>query len=319
LEEELRRGGIVPTVSPVGSLYRFQQIGFLADQMRRADLVHVHLFPAQYWVALASLQLPKSKRPVLVTSEHNTTNRRRTPVWHPADTFVYRRYHRIVAVSEAVAQTLGDWVPSVGKRIRVIHTAINVNRFANAIPASKRDVLGISDTIPVALCVGRLETQKNQATLLRALPHLPGFHVALVGDGVLRSDLEALAKTLAISDRVHFLGRRSDVPSLLKMADVYVQPSLWEGWSIAILEVMASAHTPIVASQAPGLQEAVQNHGWLFPIGDAKALARAVQTALSSPEQQAAYRAKCQETAVRHTIEACIDAHIALYNEALLP
>ncbi len=317
LEDELRRGGIVPTVSPVDRLRSVKQVGFLASQMRGVDVVHVHLFPAQYWAALASAKLPKKQRPVLITSEHNTTNKRRAPVWRPLETLIYQRYDRLVAVSEAVAQTLGDWVPSVRERIRVIPTAIDVRRFAEAVPASKREVLGVADETPVLLCVGRLEPQKDQATLLRALPLLPGFHVALVGDGILRSDLETQAKALNISERVHFLGRRSDVASLLKMADVYVQPSLWEGWSIAILEVMASAHASIVASMAPGLQEAVLNHGWLFPIGDERALVQSVQTALSSPQQQALYRAKGQETVARHTIEACIDAHIALYKEAL--
>lgn len=317
LEAALRDAGVPLHLPPSASLYHPRHIAGLAAQMQGFDVVHVHLFPAQYFAAMAAQKLPRAARPVLITTEHNTTNRRRKPVWHGADTWVYTRYARLVCVSEAVAETLADWVPRLRSRIRVISTALDVDRYKNALPADKRSVLGVPPSSPVLLCVGRLEAQKDQATLLRALPRLPGFHVALVGDGVLRPDLEQLARTLGVSDRVHFLGRRADVPSLLKMADVYVQPSLSEGWSIAILEVMASAHAPIVASRAPGLLEAVENHGFLFPIGDDAALAHAVQTALASPELCAEYRARCRDTAARHDLDGCVQDHIRLYRESL--
>lgn len=283
------------------------------------DVVHVHLFPAQLWAALAVRRIPLLRRPLLVTTEHCAYNRRRD---HRAfklfDGPLYRAYDHIIAVGEATRDSLTAWLPATTAQTTVLYPAIDVPAFANAPRATKRDVLGLTDeATPVALCVGRTETQKDQATLLRALPALPGVHAALAGDGPLRPELEALARTFNIADRTHFLGRRSDVASLIKMADVYVQPSLFEGWSRAILEVMASGGTPIAATRAPGLTEAVEGRGLLSPIGDADALAGNIRALLGDALLRERLTGAARAYADGFRIEKAAREHLALYERLL--
>jgi glycosyltransferase involved in cell wall biosynthesis len=284
--------------------------------MRRADVVHVHLFPAQLWAALAAATLPPRVRPVLVTTEHNTTNRRRgSRALHALDRWMYGRYDRIAAISEAAGASLAEWVPGTREKTCIIHSAVDVDRFAAAAPASRRDALGISEDTPVLVCVGRYEAQKDQATLIRALTHLPGWHAALVGDGELRPNLAAQAQATGVAERVHLLGRRADVPALVAMADVYAQPSLYEGWSVAVLEAMACGRAPVVASRAPGLADAVAGRGLLFEPGDADALAACVRRLRENPTESAALVNNARAWVENFRIERYVEAHQALYQE----
>ncbi len=95
----------------------------------------------------------------------------------------------------------------------------------------------------------------------------------LVGDGVKRPDLERLAAELKIVERVRFLGNRSDVPDILAAADIYIQPSRWDGFGIAALEAMA-AGLPVVVSNVPGLRDVVGDAGLLFEAGSVSELTR---------------------------------------------
>jgi len=83
---------------------------------------------------------------------------------------------------------------------------------------------------------------------------MPKIHLLLVGDGVLRAEMEAKAKTLDIAGNVHFLGVRGDVPRLLKASDCFVLSSRWEGLPGAVLEALA-ANLPVVATDLPGVRE----------------------------------------------------------------
>lgn len=315
LEQALAQQKIrVIALSESGSVYSPRHVLPLMRCLRdNFDLVHVQLFPAQLWVAIAA-RLVRLRTP-LVTSEQNTHNRRRRFPFRPLDRWMYARYGTIVAVSAATAEALVRWLPSCRSKVRVIHNAVDGERFAGAEALHKSEILGADNAdAPLILCVGRLEPQKDHDTLLRAMPQIPGAHLALVGDGVLRSELEALAESLGIRERVHFLGRRSDVPALIKAADVYVQSSRWEGWCIAVLEAMAGG-APIVASRAPGLAEAVEGVGRLFPPGDWEALAAHVNDLLAHPEERARLGGLGRAFAGNFGMDRCVEEHLRLYEE----
>lgn len=318
LEESVRADGLSFEAHPSEwGFYSVRHVKRLAARMRGFDVVHVHLFPAQWWAALAWRSLPRRDRPVLVTTEHNTENRRRKPWFRPVDRWMYAHYHRLVGVSPLTGKRLEEWLGLPAGAVAVIPNGIDVDRFAQASAAPRSDLPGLPTAARLLLCVGRLEPQKDQATLLRALPLLPDdHHAALVGDGPLRGDLEALAASIGVAERVHFLGRRPDIPALLKTADVYVQPSRFEGWSLALLEAMASGAAPIVAADAPGLSEAVSgDRGWLFPVGDPEALAAAVRAATAEDAEATRRIAAGRQYADGFRLERCAEAHLSLYRE----
>jgi len=104
----------------------------------------------------------------------------------------------------------------------------------------------------------------------------------IVGTGPIETELRSRATDLGISDKVIFTGARRDVPRLLKAMDVFVLPSVHEGFGFALLEAMISS-LPVVASQVGGIPEVVENGrtGLLVPPADPHALAEAIVRLLS--------------------------------------
>src|SRR5207253_5172567 len=97
---------------------------------------------------------------------------------------------------------------------------------------------------------------------------------ALVGEGELRGELEALARELGVAPSVEFLGNRDDIPELLGGFDVFAFPSLYEGLCPAVIEAQA-AGVPVVATPVGGIRETVlhEETGLIVPVDDAPALA----------------------------------------------
>lgn len=129
------------------------------------------------------------------------------------------------------------------------------------------------------IMVARFESQKDHATLIRALSlisHLP-WELTLVGDGPLRPSIEALSFKLNLHPRIKFVGRSSNVASLLSSSDVFVLSTLWEGLPRSIIEALRTP-LPIVASSVGGIPELVISHynGFLCRPGDAHSLSQAL-------------------------------------------
>jgi hypothetical protein len=101
------------------------------------DIVHSHLFPAQYWIALSRLFI-KNKRIKLITTEHSTNNRRREKVYFkPIDKYIYSKYNKIISISEKTQGNLMKWLNVKEKHIdkfTVIHNGIDLTKFRNALP-----------------------------------------------------------------------------------------------------------------------------------------------------------------------------------------
>ena len=175
-------------------------------------------------------------------------------------------------------------------RLTVIPNGIDPAPFDRAEPVA-RAAIGVPDDAHLALCVGRLDPQKGLPDLLdaaeRVIARRPDWHLALAGDGPDRDWLLGqLAERPALRDRVHWLGRRDDVPGLLKSADVLVLPSLWEGMPNVVLEAMA-ARRPVVGTAVEGTEDLVVpgRTGWLVPPRDPAALAQALDEAAEDPER----------------------------------
>jgi glycosyltransferase involved in cell wall biosynthesis len=171
----------------------------------------------------------------------------------------------------------------------------------------------------VLFSAGRLKPIKGYDLLIRALPLLHRFSCRLVlaGDGPERENLERLADTLGVADRVHFVGHSHDVRTLLSKADAYVAPSRSEGMSNSIIEAMA-AGVPIVATAVGGNIELVRGAGWLVPANNPSALTQGIERALSERAQTNHFVNEARKRVRRHyTMDRVVDAHEALYRERL--
>lgn len=190
---------------------------------------------------------------------------------------------RYIAVSRHVGTQLQQCYGVPAPRIRVIHNAVAVERFDDCDGAPDR--LRIRDgKSPIVLTVARLDPQKGHTHLLEAAAMLPGVEFLLAGSGSERAALEAQARRSGISDRVQFLEHRTDIPALLRAADVFVLPSLYEGLPLTVLEAMAAAK-PVIATAIGGTDEAVVDGvtGILVPPADPAALSAAIRRILDDP------------------------------------
>ena len=265
------------------------------------DVLHAHLFPTQYWAALTA-----AKEMILVTTEHTTLNRRmKYRVLQPLEAAIYRRYSCVICNSDATADRFATWLPSVKELIRVIENGIDVEQISNY-PRADFSKLGIQG--PVVLCVGRLEYEKGQDVLVRAIQHIPGATLVLVGTGSRYGKLVELARSLHLGERVRFLGQSTEVAGLMKGCDVYVQPSRWEGFGMAALEAIASG-ARIVASDVPGLGDLVRQVGRVSPPNDYVLLANAITDAMKDPVDQESRT----DLLARYSLRKACRKHLELY------
>lgn len=180
-------------------------------------------------------------------------------------------YTSNVANSRFVLESFATYPRSYRRRMVVVYNGIDwCPSILNSMQAREKFNLPLQG--PVIVTIGRLSKQKNQVLLLDVLPRLPKVHLAIAGDGELRQSLTDKARSLGIMERVHFLGMigPTDVPDLLRAADIFVLPSRYEGQSNALLEAM-NAGLPILVSDIPSQAETLRGSGeepagWLLPL-----------------------------------------------------
>jgi glycosyltransferase involved in cell wall biosynthesis len=172
---------------------------------------------------------------------------------------------------------------------------------------------------PVIASISTLIPQKGLHHLLDAAHRLQRdgreFLLLVVGDGKLRGDLSAQAARLGLGERVRFLGWVPEAARrVLPACDVFVQSSLWEAMSVAVLEAMA-ASKPVVVTTAGDNAHVVENErtGLTVPIGDAGALAAALTRLIDTP----ALRAELGERARQRFLEEFTVAHMVRRYEQL--
>lgn len=254
------------------SIYNPLIIIYILKILRRGqyDIVHVHLFPALYWVALAKIFLIRA--PQLVFTEHNTENKRRkNRILSITDKLVYRAYSLIIAISKGTEQNLKGHLKNPTLNIITINNGINLDEITEATPYDPSE-FGLNQDAVILIQVSSFTPQKDQNTVIKALSGLPhNFFLILVGDGPLRVESETLAKQLGVKDRVLFLGYRHDVPRIIKSSSIVILSSHYEGFGLAIVEGMA-AEKPCIGSNVPGLSEVLEKKDLLIEPGDYKAL-----------------------------------------------
>jgi glycosyltransferase involved in cell wall biosynthesis len=229
---------------------------------------HVHLFSGTVlrWANAESI-------PIRIAHSHNTNDGR-------SDLLIRRCYRRLMkswigryathglAASKAAALALFGENWQADSRIRVLYYGIDLRAFQEPVDRDAvRGELGLPINVPVVGHVGRLDPQKNHRFLLEiaaeVLERRPATHFLLVGHGPLRPEMERRARSMGLSDNVHFLGVRTDVARLMRGAmDIFLFPSLWEGLPVTLIEAQAAGLHCIVSHTVPEevvlLRESVQ-------------------------------------------------------------
>lgn len=295
-----------------GSVYNPLLILKIIPFLKKYTIIHVHLFPALYWVSLAKMiGFSKTK---LVYTEHNTTNnRRKNTIYKLLDRYVYKSYSKIITIAKEVDTNLKKHLNINLDRYQLINNGVNTKVYNTAKAYLKTDFFSTEDILLIQ--VSSFRFQKDQVTLIRSLTLLPkNVKLLLVGDGELRKDCEIEVANLRLEKRVKFLGNRIDVPRLLKTADIVVLASHHEGLSLASIEGMASGK-PFVASNVPGLGNVVRDAGLLFEEANENDLSKHILDLISDKAYYNTVVKTCIKRANQFDIQKMVDSYAALYKE----
>ncbi len=309
LLKQLRQTGVmVHTLGKNHNIYNPILVFGLIKYIRKYDIIHSHLFPTQYWTALASLFV--FPRKILITTEHSTDNRRRNISWmYPADRFIYRNYNKIIAISAQTYQALASYLKS-NDNIITIENGVNIASYQ-----SGYKIRNLSNPLFVITQIAGFRIEKDQKTLIRTMKNLPDyFHLWLVGLGTEINACKQLVEDLHLSHRVDFLGIRDDVPDILQKSDVVVMSSHWEGFGLAAVEGMA-AGKPVVASDVPGLREVVEGAGVLFGAGQTHELAAILKELHDDHVYYEKTADLCKARALQYDVGNMAERYLSLYQE----
>lgn len=283
----------------------------LIPYLNKYDIIHTHNTACQYWMACAKF-ITKGKS-VLVTTEHSTNNRRHQLFFfRPIDKFIYRQYNEIIGISGKASDILNHYIGN-GYPVVTIPNGINLSNYKNARPIGKTKLLGIKKSDYLIVKVAGFRQEKDQDTLIRAMALLPvQYHLALVGDGVRLSLCRQLAEKLQLTDRIHFLGIRSDIPEILKTADIVVMSSHYEGLSLSSIEGMCVGK-PFVASDVDGLHEIVEGAGLLFEKGNSTQLATIIRQLMTDNWLYKTTAKMCMKKAIQYDIRLTVNEYEQVY------
>lgn len=282
------------------------------------DLVHAHLYHANLYARFAA----KCAGVPSVITVHNTYAKRK---WHRQllNWHLARSTAKIIAVSEAARQDILQYDHVAPDKVVTILNGIELQRSQSALTQDQaREKLGLAADRKVLVCVGRLVEQKGHTYLLQALAELkqrwPEIHLLIAGDGDWRQRLEAEAASLQLQQHVSFLGTRSDIADILRAADIYVMPSLWEGLALALLEGMA-AGLPVLATSVGGAPGVLGDgtFGRLVAPGKADLLVQALDELLSSPALRQQLANAARQRAQDYDAGKMVAAVSRIYHDSL--
>lgn len=296
------------------SIYNPLQIVKVIPFLKRYDIIHVHLFPALYWVALAKfISFSKVK---LVYTEHSTSNNRRGKfIFKIADKFIYSFYTTIISISAATHENL---LKHLGKgNIVTIDNGVNLQPFENPNPKFIRETINIKRDCFVLTQIASLREPKDQDTVIKALSLLPSdCEFLIVGNGGRRTILEELAVEFGVSERVHFLGTVTEIPEIVNLSDIVIMSSQYEGFGRAAIEGMAGGK-PLIATDVEGLRDLVSGAGLLFKTGDYHTLANEILRLKNDKAFYEQTSRKCKERAQLYSADKMIRGYEDIYNKVI--
>ena len=227
---------------------------------------------------------------------------------------VYASAKKVICISGRVQQLLADGM-NAPCTSEVVYNGTDPSVFTPG---------RVQEQTPTILVVGNLLAGKGHELVLKAFARVkdshPGLQCRIIGEGADRVRFANLARNLGISDRVHFLGRRSrsEVAEAMRNCTVFALPSRFEGLGCVYLEAMASGK-PVIACRGQGIDEVIQHgsNGWLIPVDGLVELVQGLQDLLSNAELRARIGRAARQTILdKLTLTDQAQSLLKIYEEA---
>jgi glycosyltransferase involved in cell wall biosynthesis len=283
-------------IAPVRDLYALGQLLALIRR-ERYDVVHTYTATPGFLGRIAARLIDV---PVILHHQAGWTvtdfsSLRERILYTPLEHLATLASTKGICVSHAVEQQGRQLRIAPPNKLVVICNGVEPQPFIAATQNGGRELLrrelGFSDDHLLIGNTGRLSPQKDNGPLIQAMAYLRSlipdvpFTLLLAGDGPDRQKLEELVCSLELGEQVRLLGFRSDIPTFLAGLDIFVNPSLWEGLSISLLEAMAAAK-PIVTTSILPNAELIEHEvtGLLVPPRASEQIAQAIARFAQEPE-----------------------------------
>jgi glycosyltransferase involved in cell wall biosynthesis len=228
-------------------------------QKEKPDVLVSNGFPSVFLVPLSVLFLKTKPKNFYA---HHSQKQKENFLTRKIYLWFLRKYEKIIAVSSATADSLKSVFPEIKEKILYISNGIDMKRFE--IKESKEELrkkLNLPDGI-LGICVGRLTSFKNQKFLIKVDKEIKrnDFYILILGDGDEYENLKNEIEKEKLENRVKLLGfiSSNEIPYYLKASDIFLYPSLKEGFGIVVLEAMA-AGLPVVIFKEIYIEEFGEN------------------------------------------------------------
>ncbi len=282
--------------------------------IKKFKYIHVHLFPALYFMSVIKFFYPQK---IFFYTEHSTSNKRRDKKYFKyLEKIIYESYSKIISISKDTELNLLEWLSFENDmgRFCTIGNGINIEEYSSAKPLPMDDYINKR----VILMVSRFSEQKDHETLIKAFRIVANKRRDVVllfaGEGKTLIDMRKIVEEHSLSNIVHFLGNRNDIPNLMALSDIGVQSSNWEGFGLTAVEFMASG-TPFIGTDVKGLSEVVKNGGLLFKHGDYNDLAELILKLLDDEHFYRGVSKKGKNKSQLYSCEKMANSYIEVYKE----
>lgn len=226
----------------------------------------------------------------------------------------FTKAKRVIAVARPIVNELIEiGIPEA--KITMIWNGVNVGEFYPG--SGDRNFFHLPEGVPLALFVGDIKTsRKNLETVFRAMEIVPDLHLAVAGS-TSGSPYPAMARTLGLEDRVHFLNQITEIPLLMRSVDFFTFPSRYEAQPLVLLEAMASG-LPSVVSPTFGADEFLRDGGFILDDPeDYQGLARTLQALISDRSLRSRMGVASRERAIKMQWSVTVDQYLIVFEEVI--
>ena len=327
----------VPFSRSIRSVRQVLQAGRrMADLVDRVHprLVHFHTPNAAFFGRLGLRQVARRGAVKVVYTAHGFHffkggDRLRNRIFRMAEQFGAMRTDALLTINAEDAAAAAQFALNPGGFSRMIHgVGLDIGRFdparcaVEAQRAKLRGALGLPDGARILAMIAEFNPGKRHRDLVTALARCRDrtVQVALVGTGPGVERVRALAASLGVAERVHFLGYRNDVPDLLGAVDGVALPSEREGLPTCVMEAMAMAK-PVIGANARGTRDLLlPDCGWVHETGDVAGLAAAIDELFAAPAEAEARGQRGRQRILSQYTWAAVEAELCeVYQRLGLP
>jgi glycosyltransferase involved in cell wall biosynthesis len=271
---------------------------------------HCHTFPSQYWLAIASFFF--TKRVKIVKTEHAIHNRRMEyKYFNFINKIMYSRYDKIIAITSSISTMLLKWLALDHSKVSVIKNGVNISRVrtqsSNSPYVFDKDYFNI-------LMVARFDGwQKDHKSIVEAMKYTDEkVRLYFVGEGQNIDVILDLVDSYKLTNKIFFLGIRSDVYYLMRSVNLNVLVSNFEGLSGVVLESL-SAGVPFCGSNVSGIKECAPNNNFLFDTNSVEDISSKIMKIKKSKELQSKMIKEAGEYITKYSHEFSINKINVIY------